>query len=236
MLQKDEIIVLGIVPYKEQNKVLKTFCKSKGLNSYFVPKGKKGSQVLFSVFSILEILSEVKSGNSLSKILECKSSTSLFDIRFNIHKSTVAMLLAEVLSNVIQEEETNTELFNFLQDSILILEQAKEKFANFHLHFLCQLTKFLGISPSNETKGMYFNISEGTFTNVYFPSNNFMENKEAQYFYAFLNSNWEEAKNITMNHLERNLLLDQIFAFYKAHVPGFKIPRSLEILIEINRS
>ena len=125
MLKKDEVIVLGIVPYKEQNLVLKTYSKELGIKSFFLSKSKttKGQKNNFFVFSLLDITYQEGKNHALAKVLESKIRIPLMDIRFNIQKTAMALLLSEILGKCIREEEANLNLYDFLEQQILNLPE-----------------------------------------------------------------------------------------------------------------
>lgn len=234
MLNKDEVIVLGIVPYKEQNLILKTYSKGHGIITFFVPKSKstKAAKNNFTTFSLLDLIYEDNKKDSLPKLLESKIKYPLLDIRFTIQKSTIALLLAEILGKCIREEEANSELYQFLEEQILCLENSKEKYANFYLHFLCKLMYHLGFGPAI-TSGKFFDVVEGTFLPTTPSHFHFFSEQDSLFLKQFLLSTWEESQAIQLNGAKRIDLLQQILNYYKLHLGGFENPKSLAIITDI---
>ena len=73
------------------------------------------------------------------------------------------MFLAEVLTNTLKEEEQNKPLFNYIETTLLWLDEQPE-YSNFHLLFLLNLTKYLGFYPEQiNTSYHYFNLLDGKF-------------------------------------------------------------------------
>ena len=237
-MQKDEVILLGIIPYKEQNVILKTYSKGSGMLSFYMAKSrsKKASKNNFSVFSILEIIYDQGKNNMLPKLLESKIKFPLLDVRFNIQKSSMALLLSEIIGKCIKEEEVNLDLYIFLEEQILNLENSKNKFANFYLFLLCQLMSFLGIAPETNNDAGIFDLKEGIFTNLRPNHVQYLNQEESILLSQYLTLNWENAQEIKMNGNQRKEFLHQILLYYKLHLDGFENPKSLAIIEEVFHS
>ena len=218
--------------------MLKTYSKELGIKSFFLSKSKtaKGQKNNFFVFSLLDITYQEGKNHALAKVLESKIRIPLMDIRFNIQKTAMALLLSEILGKCIREEEANLNLYDFLEQQILNLENSLNRFANFYLYFLCQLMQYLGFSPELSETNPYFDLKEGVFLNS--PPNHiyFLNEQDSSYLFQFLKSNWEEAKEIKMNGTQRINFLHQILQYYKLHLGVFEIPKSLAIIEEVFHS
>src|SRR5699024_5788730 len=120
-------IVLRSIRYSEADLIAKCYTASDGLKSYMlrgVLKSKKGKlkASMFQPFSQLELVARHKNKGTLEYIKEAKITNINLGIRQHVQKSSIAIFLAEVIQNAIQEEEQNTSLFNFLEHSIEWLE------------------------------------------------------------------------------------------------------------------
>src|SRR5690606_31844672 len=80
-------------------------------------------------------------------ISEARLSPVFHSIPYHIEKSTIALLLTEVMNKVIKLSEPDPPLFQFMEAMIIWFDEAEEPVGNFHLSFLLKLTKFLGFSP-----------------------------------------------------------------------------------------
>jgi len=173
-------LYLNHFSYSDSSVVLKLFTQEYGVRSFILKgvKKKKGGIAALQPFHVLEITSNF----SIDKELNYGNTVKLYkpskSITIDIRKSTVAIFLTEILYKSIKEEETNSKLFDFLNDSIEWLDQ-KDFNPDFHLLFLIELTKYFGFFPSlpDVPSKKYFNIREGIFE---FPKDLKAENLDAE--------------------------------------------------------
>ena len=137
-----------------------------------------------------------------------------------------------MLSNSIQEEESNEGLFCFLEAALQWLDTNTDV-TNFHIYFLMDLTKYLGFYP--DTTNMptdYFDLLEGKFTTT--PSfNPNLSGENLDFFKRFLGINFDAIHTIKMKKTNRRELLKSIVLYFELHLHGFRKPRSLAILNEV---
>ena len=218
-------IVLSALKYGDTSLIVKAFTASDGLKSYLlkgVLAAKKG-KLKTAYFQPL---------TQLERISEAKVNYHYQSLHTHITKNALTFFLAEMLSNSIQEEEDNENLFEFLEASLQWLD-THEEIANFHLYFLLILTKYFGFSPdSTEIDAPYFDLQEGAF--VYTPSLNPIIFGENLYFFKkFLGINFDAINAIKMNKKQRQELLKSIILYFELHLHGFRKPKSLAILNEV---
>ena len=240
MLLKDEVIVLSTIRYKDKNLIVKAYSKTGGMQSFFTSvstgKGKTKSRNNFQAFSLLELVYKKDSNSNLSRITESKNLELLLELRTNVGKNAIAFLLAEIYAKCIQEEEGNEELYYFLHNQVLTLNNTQSNFSNFHLYSLAQLTKQLGICPAYKNDFHFFDIKEGLFCDHRPAHLNYLDHESASLFQQFLMSSWEEAQRIKMNGTKRSEFLNELLKYYQYHVPSFQKPKSLDILEEVFQS
>jgi len=240
MIGKDEVIVLNVIQYKEKNFILNTYSKDSGAKSFFLTKSgaksKRKDRNNYQPFSILELVSNRRSKGSLPKITESRNIHLLINLRTDIGKSAVAFLLCEIIFKSIKEEESNLELYSYLENQIVTLDECEGSHANFHLHFIAQLTKHLGICPNPDEDNNFFDIKEGEFCKNLPHHSNHLKIEETKLFLRFLFEPWIDVQDIKLSGSKRSYLLGEILKYYQYHVPGFEQPKSLDILNEVFRS
>lgn len=143
------------------------------------------------------------------------------------------MFLAEVLKSCIQEEEKNEELFNFLEESFVYLDEA-ESIKNFHLHFIVRLTQFLGFYPDSQSNALpYFDMLNGVFQLKAYNSYS-LNNTNSELLKKLMNTSaYSEVNQIKLNQDRRKSFLDFMMLYYELHLQGFRKPKSLEVLQQI---
>ena len=102
-----------------------------------VLKSKRGQAktVYFQALSQLQIEENYRPNQSLQSIKEVKLNYIYKSLHTNIYKSAIVLFLAEILSNVLKEEEKNEDLFNYIETALQYLDN-EDQFSNFHLLFL----------------------------------------------------------------------------------------------------
>ncbi|MCA5005350.1 DNA repair protein RecO [Sphingobacterium bovistauri] len=238
MLQKTKGIALKITNYSENSIIAQIFTESFGIQSYIINGAKKPTaKIHVNMLQPLHLLDMVvyhKDNGAIQRIKEATPSPTLQEIPLDITKSSVAIFLNEILYKVLKQQQPDPHLFNFIEQSILWLDQTDKPIQNFHLCFLMKLSRFLGYMPTASAKPLaYFDLVDGVFTN-FAPAHTYtLQEPHTDMFHVILNISYEESHTIQMKHEDRIYLLSQIINFYKLHTENFGSVNSLQILEEI---
>ena len=179
-----------------------------------------------------------KSKSEIQYLKEYRLFPPLQSIPFDVRKSSIAIFMAEVLYKVIREEEQNKPLFDFLYNSILILESTLLDVENFHLHFLANLSRFLGFYPNSstimESSSFLFNIKDGRFTSV-MPDNRFLcfNAEKSMLLMKMLETSFGRTSSIGLNRNQRNSFLEAMLGFFTYHFNSLCPIKSLDVFKEI---
>lgn len=154
MIQKTRGIVIHYIKYQDTSIIVKIFTEEFGLVPFIVngirSNKSKRSIGYFQPFSLLDMVAYIKSGRDIQRLSEYKYLKATPSLSTDIRKSTIVLFLSEILGKVLQHEEGNqSDLFDFLYGMILLLDHSKVKIENFHLHFLVNLSPYLGIGISD---------------------------------------------------------------------------------------
>jgi DNA repair protein RecO (recombination protein O) len=230
-------IVLSSLKYGDSSLIVKAFTVTDGLKSYLlkgVLTSKKGKlkAAYFQPLTQLEMVANHKNKGTLESIREVSVSYHYQSLQTNIAKNAITLFLAEMLSNSIQEEESNEGLFYFLEAALQWLDTNTDV-TNFHIYFLMDLTKYLGFYPdTTNMPAAYFDLLEGKFTTT--PSfNPNLSGENLGFFKRFLGINFDAIHTIKMKKTNRQELLKSIVLYFELHLHGFRKPRSLAILNEV---
>ncbi|MDH6358500.1 DNA repair protein RecO [Parabacteroides sp. PF5-9] len=236
MLSKTRGIVLHSIPYNDKYAIIYMYTEAFGRVSYMVTQhhGKKSvvSKALFMPLSVLEMEVEHLHKRDLQRIREAKScypSTSLY---INPIKNTVALFLAEVLFRVIKNTEADQRLFDYLYQTIHLLENENQGIANFHLVFLLGLLNHLGIHPNGDAyrPGFYFDLQNGVFAPHPPSHRHFLNPAESTFFARLLRISFENMSLYAFSRKERRVIIEHIFDYYRLHLPDFPEIKSLSVL------
>lgn len=234
MLVKTKAIVISALRYQDKNLIVRCFTQADGLKSYFVrnafSSGKSGQKVAyFQPLSILEIEAMHKNKGTLEHFREVRIATPYASVHTHVFKTTIVMFLSEMLQYAIREEEANPEFFAFLEAALLWLDH-HDQIANFHLVLLLQTSRFLGFYPDVSQPGAYFEMTEGVFSD--FQAVSSLSAAETTLLRKLVDLPFDQAQK-AFHVSERQQLLKILIDYYGFHLPGFKKPKSLDVLKEL---
>jgi len=227
LLYKTKGIVLGFIRYRDTSIIVRIYTEAFGLRSYIINgvrsvKSKNNKIALYQPFTLLDMLVYNKPNTDLNYISESKIYQPFQSIPFDIHKITISLFLTEVLTKVLKSEQADQELFDFLMNSILSLENLSQHFENFHLQFLLRLSGLLG-----------FFITDASEIGTQLQQSGYLFDYESCTLQLNELINAEYGAFLTMNHKVRGDILAALLKFYELHFDGFGEIRSLNILKEI---
>lgn len=227
-------IVFSAIKYGDTSLIVKCFTQEDGVKTYLIKgvlKSKKGKlkPAYFQPLTQLLLTANHNTKGTLNSIKEAHVVNSYESIPFSVIKQTIVLFVSEMLASIIQEEEKNETLYNYIETALIWLDTHSEV-SNFHLLFLLNLSKFLGFYPDATNKDSYgFNLLEGSFTNLSYEKLT-LTGAELILFKKLLGINFDAIPTISFNKKERQTLLKIIIRYFELHLEGFKKPKSLDVL------
>ena len=237
-MQQSRAIVLNKINYSETSIILKIYTEEEGLISFIVKgiRGKKGKLRLaqFQALNLLEIDYKQTGKSDLRFITDLKISEPFSDLLFDPIKRAIALFLAELIQNCIQEEERNEELFLFLHQSIHWLDLSKDSCTHFHLSFMVKLTKYLGFAPmEKDENAICFDLQTGEFLSFTPLHKHTIEGEELKAWKMLLDCSYENLKELKFSNQLKRSLVQALMDYYKLHLIHFKELNSQHILQQI---
>lgn len=238
MNQTQQIILFNRVMYNDNSYIATGYARALGITSFIVKGGIKKTplrQALMQPLSLIDITLTHSTRNRLPYAKESKIRYNYKNLPFHPIKGSVALFIAEVLSHTLKESAPDHNLFDFIEQSLIFFDETTEKFGNFHLVFLCKLTRFMGFSPNSENykENYWFDLSNGLFTPQPEQLSTNLHPSETKLFYQLLNVNYKNAETLKMSRNERNTLTEHLLSYYKLHIPEFGTIKSLEVLQQL---
>ncbi len=219
MLAKTRAIVLHCIKYGESNLIATLYTEQFGRQSILIhgvrKKKNKINPYLFEALSLLDIDIYRKESRQLNNLREARPTVILQHLYSDIRKSCIALFIGEVLFRTLREEECNPPLYNYLFNSIQVLDIAEKGIENFPLVFLIQFSKFLGIYPKNNSTLEHYHTSEGLQLS------------------EMLDYSLPDISILKIPNIRRNELLIQLLAYYSDHLDGIGQLKSLQVLREV---
>jgi len=109
-------------------------------------------------------------------------------------------------------------------------DTARMGYVNFHVCFLLHLMRFVGIQPSTEEVGTYFDLRAGAFTTVMPRHPEFLGEEEARAVRTLLRMNFANMGRFHFSRVQRQRVLEVIQMYYRLHVSPFPELQSMEVL------
>jgi len=238
MIEKTRGIVLHQFRFGESSIIAHIYTELRGRQSYIfkgirLPKSKIKPNLLQPLF-LINIEAYYKGSGELCLVKEI-SLCKTYNYPYDIYKSTQAMFISEVLYKTLKEENKNSELFQFLINSIDYFDLSKEGTSNFHIFFLIKLMRYLGILPSLRANKdvQYFNMKEGDYQSVIPDHPEYLEPFETRFLQYLLNAGYPNLSRLKMNQQDRQLILERILRFYAIHIEGMDKLKSYGVLREV---
>lgn len=235
MLVQTKAIVLSTVKYQDKGLIVKCFTQISGVKSYFIrnafAKGKGAfNNAYFRPLTLLEVEAQHKNKGGLEYLKELKLAHPYQTVFADFYKSSMGIFIAEMLNQLLREEEANEALFEYLETALLWFDH-QEFAANFHLIVLLGITKYLGFYPDfSNAEAAFFDPVAGSFTPAF--ESDCFEAEETQLFKRLLAHGFQSNQRV-FNVKERNILLELMLRYYDRHISGFRHPKSLTVLREI---
>lgn len=232
MVIKTQAIVLSSLKYGDTSKIIKFYTREGGIKS-FIAKGvyskKNKTNAFFHPLNSVELIYEDRTHSNLHFFKEIRQNQHFESLYHFPQKMAIILFLAEILNSVLNEEENNESLFEFISNSLKLFDERKTNYADFHLWFLFNLTQFLGFYPNLNSNQNYFDLREGTSSDLK-PSDIFISQDNLILFKNLSGFNFTTDLDNNFNKKQRNSVLETLLRYYELHISDFRHPKSLEVL------
>ncbi|MDR0295237.1 MAG: recombination protein O N-terminal domain-containing protein [Prevotellaceae bacterium] len=236
---KISAVVLHTLKYRDTSVLVDAYTDLFGRQTYLVngvrsAKNKAG-MACFQALSLLDAVAYHRPKNDIQRLKEYYLSIPLQNLAFNVHKNAIAVFMGEVVYKTVREQEPNEQLFRFLRQSVLELENIEEGTANYHLYFLARLAAYLGFASGNDYKPehTYFDISSGEFTIIRPKHELFFDAEQTALFGRLLKAEIADLPNIGLHHSQRSTFVNNILRFYEHHFDALSPICSWTVLGEV---
>ena len=231
MLHKTKGIALSYIRYRESSIIAKVYTESFGIQTYIVngvrsSKSKTNKIALFQPLTLLDMVVYHKSKeDTIHRISELKCYNPFQTLPYDMYKSSLAMFITEILGKTLKEEEANEPLFQFIEESVLYLDEANGRFENFHIQFLLQLAAYLGFGVES-TADLEGELKENHYPHIADAKEHYATEQLLMNGYGF---------EVALDRSRRIDILEKLLFFYKIHMDTLGEIRSLEVLKEVLR-
>lgn len=238
MLTKIQGLVIRSVKYGETSLIFDMYTLQFGLASFIVNGARKPKSrlpaSLFQLMNWLDVIAYLKDPHSLNRIKEAQLSSHYLNIPFDLHRSSVALFMTEIVQKTIRENEVNQAFYAFLQNAYAFLDQSDQPIANLHIVFLIQLSGFLGFRPNGEwsEETPYFHLVRGQYVPVSHPLYT-LENQVSSVISEYLRHTIETAHEVKVSREMRQKVLNDLISFFRYHLDRLPEIHTHKILAEV---
>jgi len=146
MKYNSRAIALTYLKHAESSIITKLFTEEKGLQTFIVKgvrlKKSKKKLGLFQPLQLAQINASYITKNLLQYLNEIALADNKLAEFISMKNNFIALFIAEVLSKSLHENEEDRQLFQYVWDIKITLNNAKEISLNYPLIFLLKLTSF----------------------------------------------------------------------------------------------
>ncbi len=242
MIESTRGIVLNYTRYAETSIVSHIYTEQFGLQSYMInqvrSRKNKGKTVFLQPLTLLDLEVYHSEKKTIHRIKDFKVSMPFMQVPFEAVRRGLAFFIAEVLNKALKQEDKAVEgLFDFLHQSISILDGNLPGVHNFHLFLLFRLTRLLGFYPhfKDSDNCKFFDLKTGMFQVTEPVSQEYMNYVETMILFQLQNIGIDELDQLTLCSEDRSSFIDKMLQYYHLHLSGFSNIKSFEVLKEVFR-
>lgn len=243
MIETTRGIVLTNTRYAESSIISHLYTEKLGLQSYMIngarSRNNKGKSVFMQPLTLLDLEVYHSNKKTIHHVKDFRVNTPFTKVPFEPVRRSLTFFIAEVLAKALKlEDKRDDDLFDFLHQSISILDSDLPGVQNFHLFMLFRLTRPLGFYPhfvkdSNPLK--FFDLRTGMFSQSQPSHPDFMNPFETSVLLQLEHTGIEQLDKLLLNSTQRNSFVQKMLAYFHLHLSGFANVKSFEVLKEIFR-
>lgn len=236
-------IVIDTVKHTDRHNVVTLYTREQGRISFVTPAGggKKGARrsALFMPLSIIS--ADIR--QDATRELQFMSSPARHTIHSHIYshpvKSAISIFIAEFLNHFLRHAEADPPLWDYIANSISILDRAQRGIANQHLAFLIGLLPYSGIFPdlsdaiAHPERDFWLDMREGITTQFHPLHRDNIEPDMVRALPSLLKMRPRNCYIYPLNGALRRTILDNLLRYYSIHFPGIQNLKSPAVLKEL---
>ena len=233
--RETRIIVLHLTKYGDHSLVVQALDAERGRCGFFLRGAGKGRGGLnhFHSLGILDTVASTRKGD-LEYIKEYENPYRLDALRTDPYKSSIALFVGELLYRTLLDGAMDPAMFDFLEGQILALNAEEGSVANFHICFLVDFCRALGLQPKDNysTATPLFQPFMAEFTSAGTLAETFSE-QNSQLLHQILTLPREEAMHIPLSRDQRGVFAQKMVEYLSYHLSQNLNIRSLKVLHDL---
>ncbi|MCC5934741.1 MAG: DNA repair protein RecO [Balneolales bacterium] len=249
MLAETPAIVLKAVDFKESSKIITLFTRELGRLGVLVRGFKKSKSKYAGIMafgSVIDATFYYKDSRGVQTMKDAESRVSTVRTQGDFTKLALSMAFLELISQVIQDQEPNEELYDFTEKFLKWLSETEANPRNLFPYLQVRVAEILGVGLqppeawpdfSIRTAGLqvlYLNILSGSLSDVPDDGLSFkLSEQQSRYLLFALTGKSSGILNLEMPVQELKPLVYHLDVYLKHHIEGVRDRKSDSIFEQI---
>ncbi len=234
MHTKTDAVILHVTPYDDKSIIVNLYTKTAGRIDCMTTRasGKKSQYItaMLSPLNIVNVQISSKPAHTMGRLTAIEAKHINF--RDDLARQCVRMYIAELLFRTLKQPLPETELFNFIEQTIINID-SDINIANIHLHFMLTLSAFMGFEPNLNAQGRFLDLENGTITDARSSYQYCLNEHYTELIRKMMTSEYKLAENVKMTREDRHFLIKNLELYYKLHIADFDGMKSTDTLLQI---
>lgn len=198
-------------------------------------RSNKAPKSLFSPLAVLEMEVDHQVSRDIQRVKEARPVQHLFSIASDLSKTSMAFFLSEFLSKVLRDTNDSQLLYDFLDQSVQVLEMTDKSIANYHLVLMIKLCHFLGFYPNLEDyrQNAVFDMVNGEFVMHQPLHSHYLNRYDSMVLSRLGRITYENMHRFVFSREDRVNIINKILEYYRLHLYDFPALKSLDVLHEL---
>lgn len=242
MVSRISAIVFRVVPYQESSLIVTIFSKEFGKIAIIAKGARKPKSRfagLFDIGALLDIVIYHKSSRSVQTLSEASYLNRNFSLRTDMNKMISVQRIIELSAQMLEDEQVNIDLWDFLANMLNWLESQEECPPNLFPYIQIRLAELQGIGVSlleiednplqnDLIKGL--DIESGMLTDRTHASRFYPLSSNALHFLVIgIQSSSSKLFQMPMDEGERKQLIDTLDQYLSYHIDSVRARRTDQI-------
>ena len=232
-------IILKVVKHTDKTQIVDMLTEHHGRMGFAVPApgtGKNAARfrALWRPLNIIEFECDLKKSKGLPRPKDVRVAHVYSALNADPLRAMIAMFVNELLCAALWGEVPDRPLFQFVRQSLILLDNPQCKYMNFHIAFSLNLLYFVGLQPNMERKSdeHFFDLQSAVFTSTEPLHPDVLAHQEADQLQSLMRMNFRNMHLYKFSRTQINRILKTINRYYMIHIPNFKQLNSADFFRE----
>lgn len=236
MTKKITAIVLDVTRHNDRNNVVTLYSRTHGrivcLSACGAGKTAKMRQSRLLPMAAIETEMILRPNVEIQKLGAFALYAVWGDIYFHPVKQLIALFLSEFLNRLLRASMPDENLWDYIFNSMTLLDRMKSGIYDFHIAFMASLLPFAGIQPDSSAyrPGKIFDMQAGVFCDSIPSHRDYLTGDEAAFAHTLSRINFYNIRALRLNGTLRLRILKGLLHYYAIHFPGTANLKSLDVI------